>query len=110
MHRPTTVKNPEANAICERLHQTAANVLRPLMHAQRPLMRAHPPQNINDAAAIIDAALSTAAYSARAATRTTLKISLGALVFHRDMILDAPNIADLELRCNNSDEHLSTKI
>jgi transposase InsO family protein len=26
--KPTTVKNPQANAICERLHQTVANALR----------------------------------------------------------------------------------
>ena len=38
----TTVKNPQANAICERLHQTVTNVLRPLLHI-------HPPQDINEA-------------------------------------------------------------
>ena len=90
IHRPTTVKNPQANAICERLHQTVANAIRPLIHA-------HPPQNINDATAIIDTALSAAAYSARAAIHSTLKISPGALVFHRDMLLDIPIIADLHL-------------
>jgi transposase InsO family protein len=90
IHRPTTVKNPQANAICERLHQTIGNALRVLIHA-------HPPQNINDAAFLIDTALSTAAYSARAAIHSTLKISPGALVFHRDMILDIPIIADLHL-------------
>jgi hypothetical protein len=90
IHRPTTVKNPQANAICERLHQTVANALRPLIHA-------HPPQDMNDVALIIDTALNTAAYSARAAIHTTMKISPGALVFHRDMILDIPIIADLQL-------------
>jgi hypothetical protein len=90
IHRPTTVKNPQANAICERLHQTVGNALRVLIHA-------HPPQDINDAAFLIDTALSTAAYSARAAIHSTLKISPGALIFHRDMILDIPIIADLHL-------------
>ena len=90
IHRPTTVKNPQANAICERLHQTVANALRPLIHA-------HPPEDINDAAMLIDTALSTAAYSARAAIHSTLRISPGALIFHRDMILDIPIIADLHL-------------
>jgi hypothetical protein len=89
-HSPTTVKNPQANAICERLHQTVTNALRPLIHA-------HPPQNVNDAAFIIDTALSTAAYSARAAIHSTLKISPGSLIFGRDMFLDIPIIADLQL-------------
>ena len=88
--RPTTTKNPQANAICERLHQTVANALRPLLHA-------HPPVNYDEAGLIIDTALQTAAYSARATIHGTLKISPGALVFHRDMFLDIPLIADLEL-------------
>jgi len=88
--KPTTVKNPQANAICERLHQTVENALRPLMHA-------HPPANIAEASLIVDTALQTAAYAARAAIHGSLKISPGALVFQRDMILDIPLIADLEL-------------
>jgi hypothetical protein len=63
VHRPTTVKNPQANAICERPHQTAANALRVLIHA-------HPPQNVDNAACLIDTALSTAACSALAATHS----------------------------------------
>jgi hypothetical protein len=90
IHRPTAVKNPQANAICERLHQTAANALLVLIHA-------HPPQNIDNTAFLIDTAPSTAACSARAATHSTLKISPGALIFHRDMMLDMPVIADLHL-------------
>jgi hypothetical protein len=46
---------------------------------------------------IIDTALITAPYSAQAAIHSTLKISAGALVFHRDMFLDIPIIADLQL-------------
>jgi hypothetical protein len=90
VHRPTTVKNPQANAICERLHQTAGNASRVLIHA-------HPPQNVNNAAFLIDTALSTAACLARASIHSALKISPGALVFHRDMTLDVPVIADLHL-------------
>jgi transposase InsO family protein len=37
----TTVKNPQSNAICERLHQTVANILRPLTHV-------HPPMHAGD--------------------------------------------------------------
>ena len=42
-----TVENPQANAICECLHQTVTNVLRPLLHI-------HPPQDVNEANLIKD--------------------------------------------------------
>ena len=77
---PTTVKNPQANAICEHLHQTVTNVLRPLLHI-------HPPQDINEANLIMDTALQTASYSARAAIHHTLQTTPGALAFHIDMLL-----------------------
>jgi hypothetical protein len=58
---------------------------------------AHYPVNLDEAGLIIDTALQTTAYSARAAIHSTFKISPGTLVFHRDMILDIPLVADLEL-------------
>ena len=45
----------------------------------------------------IDNAVSTAAYAAHAAINRTLGISPRALVFHRDMILNIPLIANLQL-------------
>ena len=84
------MKNPQANAICERLHQTVTNVLRPLLYV-------HPPQDINEANLIMDTALQTASYSARAAIHHTLQTTLGALAFNRDMLLNIPVIADLQL-------------
>jgi hypothetical protein len=90
MHRPAAVKNPQPNAIGERSHQTVANAL-------RPLLLAHPPQKVQDAAFIIaDTALSTAAQLARAAMHSASKISPGALMLHRDVVLDIPVIADLQ--------------
>jgi len=91
---PTTVKNPQANAICERLHQTIANSLRALLHS-------NPPKDLNDAMLLVDTAISTATYAARAAIHQTLNISPGALVFQRDMFLDIPIIADLQLLQQN---------
>ena len=32
----TTSRNPNANGICERMHQTVGNVLRTLVHAEQP--------------------------------------------------------------------------
>ncbi len=49
-------KNPQSNAICERMHQTVTNVLRTLVHN-------NPPQNMTQARDIIDDALATAMHA-----------------------------------------------
>ena len=90
----TTIKNPQANAVCERMHQTVTNVLRPLLHAHFPTTA----QTAND---VIDTALATASYASRASLHRTLNISPGALVFHRDMLLNIPLLADLQLIRDN---------
>jgi hypothetical protein len=46
---PRAVENPQANGICERLHATVSNALRPLPHA-------HYPANTDEAAFSIDTA------------------------------------------------------
>jgi hypothetical protein len=33
---PTSSKNPQANTICERMHQPVGNVLRTLLHGEPP--------------------------------------------------------------------------
>ena len=53
---PTTVKNPQANSICERMHQTVGDILRVMCHT-------HPPENINTANQMIDNALATASHA-----------------------------------------------
>ena len=87
---PTSVKNPQANAICERMHQTAGNALRVLLHH-------HAPETIKSAQHMMDTALQTAAYGIRAAVHTVLKPTPGAIVFNRDMFLNLPLISDLEV-------------
>lgn len=84
----TTSCNPQANAICERMHQTVGNIL-------RTLLCAHPPDNVNQAATLVDQALATAMHAMRCSVSRSLGVSPGAMVFHRDMILDIPIIADL---------------
>ena len=84
----TTVKNPQANAICERLHQSISNTLRTMLHA-------YPPNNIDQTNDIMDTCFATAAYASKVAIHRTLNMSPGALVFQRDMILNIPLITDL---------------
>jgi transposase InsO family protein len=86
---PTTVKNPQANSICERLHQTVAEVIRTIIFEE-------PPEHSGEAGQVVDDALAMAGYAARTALHSTLGLSPGALVFNRDMLLDIPVIADWE--------------
>ena len=85
---PTTSRNSRANSVCERLHQTVANILRTTITAQ-------PPRDAHQAEQIVDNALSNAMHITRCAVSRSLGISPGALVFRRDIFLDIPIIADL---------------
>lgn len=85
---PTTSRNPAANGICERMHQTVGSVLRTLIHS-------HPPRTLTDAKALVDQSLATASHAIRTNVSQATGYSPGALAFHRDMLLDVPLIADL---------------
>ena len=43
---PTTSRNPQANSICERMHQSVGNILRTLLHGD-------PPKNVSKANAMV---------------------------------------------------------
>jgi hypothetical protein len=90
---PTTVKNPQANAVCERMHSTVGDML-------RTILSTHPPNDAAELYETIDSILASAQYAIRAAIHRTLQISPGALVFHRDMLLPIPIIADYNLLRN----------
>lgn len=83
----TTSYNPQANSICERMHQTVGNVLRTLLYA-------NPPTNFNEARDLIDSALATASHAMRTNIHLGLRDSPGALAFGRDMFLPVPLVAD----------------
>jgi len=87
---PTTVKNPQANAICERLHKTVENSLNTYLRHQVPA-------NVASATELIDALIAAAQRAIRSAVHSTMKISPGSLVFHRDMLLPIPIMADYNL-------------
>ena len=84
----TTVKNPQANAICERRHQSITNTFQTMLHT-------YPPNTIDQINNIIDTCFATAAYVSKVAIHCTLNMSPGALVFQRDMILNVPLITYL---------------
>jgi hypothetical protein len=87
--RATTARNPQANAICERMHQTVGNILRTLLHGE--------PVTAQTAPAIVDNALATTVHALRTAiSRSLSNHSPGELAFHRHMLLNIPILADLQ--------------
>jgi transposase InsO family protein len=70
----STSKNPQSNAICERMHQTVNNVLRTLVHT-------NPPHNMTQARDTIDDALATEMHAMQTAIATTLGSTPGDLAF-----------------------------
>jgi transposase InsO family protein len=86
---PTTSRNPQGNAVCERMHQTVGNVLRTLLHGET--LRG---ENVNE---IIDNALATVTHTLRTAISRSLNFnSPGELAFKRHMFLNLPLEADLQ--------------
>ena len=83
-----SVKNPQANAICERMHQTVHNILQTLRYQ-------HPPTTNAEGIAHVDYALALASHALRSTAHSTLHHSPGSISFHRDMLLDFPFIPDL---------------
>ncbi|EJK69288.1 hypothetical protein THAOC_09464, partial [Thalassiosira oceanica] len=84
----TTAHNPQANAICERMHLTVQQLINIYCDLNQPRTR-------EDARAIVDRALSTASHALRInISRSLGNNTPGALAFGRDMLLDLPFIAD----------------
>ena len=82
--KPTSVKNPQANAILERVHQTIMGMVRT---AEIDMADTVAPRDIEDF-------LSSASWAIRSTYHTVLKASPGAAIFGRDMMFDIPFLAD----------------
>ena len=76
--KPTTVKNPQANAFVERIHAVIADSLRAMDLESKPY-------DENSVHAILQAV----AWSLRTTHHTQLQASPGQMVFGRDMIINA---------------------
>ncbi len=83
-HKPTSVKNPIANAILEQVHQMISTML----------CTAKLDMADKVATSDIDAFLTDAAWAIRATYHTVLKASPGAAIFGRDMLFDIPFLVD----------------
>ena len=85
--RPIASKNPQANSLCERMHQTVANSL-------RAMRQMNPPDGIQAATQLVDTALANCLFAVRSTVHSALQASPGSLAFSRNMILDIRMIAD----------------
>eukprot|EP00956_Cyclotella_meneghiniana_P030942 scaffold79700_cov45-Cyclotella_meneghiniana.AAC.2 len=77
--KPTSVKNPQANTILERIHQTLANMMHTATY-ELDTADSVSPNYIADF-------LNDAAWAVRSTYRTVLKASPGAAIFGRDMFV-----------------------
>ena len=84
--KPITVRNPQANAIVERVHQVIGNMVRSFELESSYLDEDDPWKGI----------LSATAFAIRSTVHTTLKKTPGQLVFGRDMIFNMKHKADWE--------------
>jgi len=82
--KPTTVRNPQANAILERVHQVIGQMLRT---AELDMAKSVVPDDV-------DVFIDNAAWAIRSTYHTVLKASPGAAIFGRDMLFDIPFLAD----------------
>ena len=84
--KPITVRNPQANAIVERVHQVIGNMIRTFELEDNYLDEDDPWKGI----------LSPTAFAVRSTFHTTLQSSPGQLVFGRDMIFNIQHTANWE--------------
>ena len=83
---PTTIKNPQANSILERVHQVLGNMLR------TKDLQTHEFDDMDPWSEL----LASVAWAIRSTHHTTLQATPGQLVFGRDMLLNVKFIADWE--------------
>ena len=82
--KPTTVRNPQANAILERLHAVLGDMMRT---SNIDMADTVTPQDV-------DNFLVNAAWAVRSTYHTVLRSTPGAAIFGRDMLFDIPYLAD----------------
>ena len=82
--KPTTIENPQANAVCEHVHQVLETMVRT---SELDMADSVEPTDI-------DTFIDNAAWAIRSTYHTVLKASPGAAIFGRDMLFDIPFVAD----------------
>ncbi len=94
--KPITVRNPQANAIVEQIHQVIGNIIRTLELESNYLDEEDPWMGI----------LATTMFAVRSTYHTTLKKTPGQLVFGRDMIFNIQHVANWKFIRQNKQCHI----
>ena len=81
---PTTVKNPQANTIVERMHQSISTMI--VISLQE-----NPPHKYEEISTLVFRKCMAAQYAIRSTVNTTLKNTPGEWTFGRDMLLPFPS-------------------
>ena len=97
---PTTVKNPQENAIVERMHQSISTMI-------AISQRENPPLKYEDVSNLVLRKYMAAQYAIRATINMTLKHTPGELAFGRDMILPIPSKVNWEYLFQNKQNVIS---
>jgi transposase InsO family protein len=92
--KPITVRNPQANAIVERIHQVIGNIIRTFDLENNYLDEKDPFKGV----------LAATAFAVRSTYHTTLKKMPGQLVFGRDMIFNIQHVANWEFIRKNKQQ------
>ena len=82
--KPTTVKNPQANAILERMHAVLSEMIRT---SELDMQETCTPEMIDDV-------ITNVGWAIRSTYHTVLGTSPGAAIFGRDMLYDIPFLAN----------------
>ena len=77
---PTTVKNPQANAIVERMHQSISTTI-------AISLRENPPLKYEEVSTLVFRKCMATQYAIRSTINMTLKHTPGELAFGRDMLM-----------------------
>ena len=80
---PITVKNPQSNAIVERMHQSISTMI-------AISLRENPPNKFEEVSSLVHSKCMSVQYAIRATVNTTLKNTPGELAFGRNMLHPFP--------------------
>ena len=97
--KPISTRNPQANAICERVHQVIANIIRTFELQDNFLDDDDPCKGI----------LSATSFAIRSTYHTTLHKTPGQLVFGRDMIFPILHTANWEYNTQQKQKLIKKK-
>ena len=95
--KPIIVRNPQANAIGERIHQVIANMVR-MFELETNYLDVDNPWR---------GTMSTTAFAVKSAYYTMLKKTPGQLVFEQDMIFNIQHAANWELIHQNKQKMIN---